>query len=352
VPLRRAIALQPHDFGANYWLGWCLLQTGKMTEALDPLLEAVRLRPNDFWANHASGWALLRAGRYHEAIAHLEKALSIRKDARQTKILLFTAYLVAGDFNKASALFPIFVTVMAVVLTAGYLFGVIPLLFFSFWRGPKDHPNILLSIGWLAVFIEGQLAFIFLLAQIPWLSWIANALGAVLLSGIPLLIAVFGFMGQRWGEPFRRPRFGPPMVILTSFLLLFGTYILNFLLVHPERNAGPLQNTVPIFKEALHNSPWISYLIIAIAIPIIEEVLFRGLLFGSVRRWLAPVWSVLVVALIFAAFHFQPPAFVQLFLLGCLLGWARARTGSVALPIALHIFNNSLAVIGLLNGKM
>ena len=353
VPLQRALDLQPHDFFANYSLGWCLIQLGKMSEAVDPLLEAVRLRPDDYWANHASGLVLLRAGRYQEAISHLEKAIAVRKSAMQSKVLLFTAYLLAGEFNKASALFPIFVTVMAVLLTAGYLFGLIPLLFFSFKSSGKDYPNILLAFGWLVVFMEGQIAFIFVLAQLPWLSWIANALGAVLLAGLPLLIAVIGFMRQRWGEPFQWPaRFGTPAVISTSFLLLLGTYMLNLLLVHPQRNAGPLQNTVPIFKEALHHSPWLSYLIIAIAIPAIEEVLFRGLLFGSIRRWLAPLWSVIVVALIFAAFHLQPPAFVQLFLLGCLLGWARARTGSVALPILLHIFNNSLAVVGLLSGKM
>ncbi len=353
VPLQRAVDLHPHDFAANYWLGWCLIRAGKMSDAVDPLVEAARLRPDDYWANHACGWALLRAGRYHEAIDHLEKAMTLRKDAQQTKALLFTAYLATGEFNKASALFPIFVTIMAVVLTAGYIVGLIPLLFFSFRRSSKHYPNILLSIGWLAVFIEGQIAFIFLLAQLPWLSWIANALGAVLLSGLPLLVAAFGFMHQRWGQPFRWPlRLGGPIVLITSFFLLLGTYLLNFLLVHPARSTQPLQNTVPIFKEALHHSPWISYLIIAIAIPTIEEVLFRGLLFGSIRRWLAPVWSVLLVAAIFAAFHLQPAAFVQLFLLGCLLGWARSRTGSVALPILLHIFNNSLAVLGLLSGKV
>lgn len=353
VPLQRAVVLQPHDFGANYFLGWCFIRAGKMTDAVDPLLEAVRLRPDDYWANHTSGWVLLRAGRYHEAIGHLEKAIGLRKDDPQTKALLFTGYLATGQFNKASALFPIFVAIMAVVLTAGYVVAVIPLFFFSFRPSAKDHPNILFSIGWLVVFMEGQIAFIFLLAQLPWLSWIANALGAVLLSGLPLLVAVFGFMRKRWGGPFRWPaRLGGPVVIASSFLLLLGTYFINFLLVHPERSPRPLQNTVPIFKEALHNSPWISYLIIAIAIPTIEEILFRGLLFGSIRRWLAPAWCVMLVAAIFAAFHLQPAAFVQLFLLGCLLGWARFRTGSVALPILLHIFNNSLAVVGLLSGKV
>ena len=63
------------------------------------------------------------------------------------------------------------------------------------------------------------------------------------------------------------------------------------------------------------------------------------------------MWSIIVTALIFAGFHVQPAAFLQLSLLGLLLGWARARTGAVGLPILLHVLNNSLAAVGLLIGK-
>jgi membrane protease YdiL (CAAX protease family)/Flp pilus assembly protein TadD len=353
VALQHAINLRPSDFGANYWLGWSFMKSKKDVDAVEAFGHAARLRPTDFWANHWSGYSLLRVGRYHEAIANLEKAVGLRKDAQQTKILLFTTYLIAGEFSKAAALFPFFVAMMAVVLTGGYLLGLAPLLVFSFRRTASEYPNVFLSIGWLVVFMVGQIAFIFLLARLPGMKLVANPLGAVVLSGLPVLAATVGFMSQRWGEPFRwRVRFGGAGVVLGSILLLIGTYLCNFLLAQLVHNEGPLQNTVPIFQDALHSSPWIAYLIMAVAIPAIEEILFRGLLFGSLRKWLASMWTVIVTALIFAAFHLQPAAFIQLFLLGCLLGWARARTGSVALPILLHVLNNSLAAVALLSGKV
>lgn len=138
-------------------------------------------------------------------------------------------------------------------------------------------------------------------------------------------------------------------MILKGFGLLFCVLLMNAALGLLAGQQAPLENTMPIFRAALMKAPFISALAIGLVIPAAEEVLFRGLLFGSLQRWLRPRLTILITAFLFAAFHLQARIMIQLFIFGCVLGWARSRTGSIALPFLLHAVNNCVAVIGILN---
>ena len=62
--------------------------------------------------------------------------------------------------------------------------------------------------------------------------------------------------------------------------------------------------------------------------PVVEELYFRGLFFGALRkRGLGPVWTVVVTAVVFAGFHLEPTRFFVLLPSGLLLGWVRHKTG-------------------------
>ena len=76
--------------------------------------------------------------------------------------------------------------------------------------------------------------------------------------------------------------------------------------------------------------------------PIVEELAFRGLLYGALAK--AHVNEHLVVAitaLVFALFHFEPKRFIFLFAIGMILGEVRRRTGSTSAAIVAHIVNNT-----------
>jgi len=84
--------------------------------------------------------------------------------------------------------------------------------------------------------------------------------------------------------------------------------------------------------------------------PLAEEILFRGLLqrffLGLVRY---PIFAVLAASLAFAAVHrpwpLQPPVFV----LSLALGWVYIRTGSLLVPIFLHMLFNLLQFVVFFN---
>ena len=94
--------------------------------------------------------------------------------------------------------------------------------------------------------------------------------------------------------------------------------------------------------------------VVAVGAPIIEEMIFRGMLLSILARSFSRWPAILISAMIFAAVHmFDPNAIAVipgLFLLGIVLGWVAMRRGDLSLPIALHSGINLLAAITLLYG--
>jgi membrane protease YdiL (CAAX protease family) len=82
--------------------------------------------------------------------------------------------------------------------------------------------------------------------------------------------------------------------------------------------------------------------------PLVEETVFRGLLFQSVRRRLGLVAAMVISALVFAYVHVElisnPPAIVGLVALGLWLAGAFHRTGSLVVPIVTHATYNGLVL--------
>ena len=90
-------------------------------------------------------------------------------------------------------------------------------------------------------------------------------------------------------------------------------------------------------------------LLAGIGAPVVEEICFRGLLYGALdKRGMAPGVSVLVVGATFALFHFEPTRIPILLVIGLALTWARARTGTTAASIAAHMTVNLLPMLALL----
>jgi membrane protease YdiL (CAAX protease family) len=70
----------------------------------------------------------------------------------------------------------------------------------------------------------------------------------------------------------------------------------------------------------------VSLLSLAVLAPIVEELVFRGLLYG----WIAGRWNSLaawlISSLVFAAAHMEPAHIILVLPLGLLFGWLRRRT--------------------------
>lgn len=89
----------------------------------------------------------------------------------------------------------------------------------------------------------------------------------------------------------------------------------------------------------------VSLLLLAVLAPLVEELVFRGLLYGWVAgRW-GSVAAWIVSSLAFAAAHYEPAHIVLVLPLGLLFGWLRRRTDSLLPSLVAHIVNNGFALL-------
>ncbi len=96
---------------------------------------------------------------------------------------------------------------------------------------------------------------------------------------------------------------------------------------------------------------WIVLLAVlaAFLIPVIEEIVYRGLLWSALeKRGMREEAILVVTSLIFAAVHLEPARFPILFVLGLALGYGRIQTGRIGPCITTHICLNSIGMLALL----
>ena len=87
-----------------------------------------------------------------------------------------------------------------------------------------------------------------------------------------------------------------------------------------------------------------AFLALVVAVPVVEEALFRGLLYGKLRQAHLSYWpAAIVVSLLFAIAHGQLNVAIDVFCLSIVASYLRELTGSIWAGILLHMAKNALA---------
>jgi len=87
----------------------------------------------------------------------------------------------------------------------------------------------------------------------------------------------------------------------------------------------------------------LAFIMLVIIAPVAEELLFRGYLFGKLRKY-APLWiSTFITSLLFAIVHFAWNVGLDVFALSIVLCLLRVITGSLWPSIMLHMLKNGVA---------
>jgi len=97
--------------------------------------------------------------------------------------------------------------------------------------------------------------------------------------------------------------------------------------------------------EILPGNLALSLVLLAVLAPLVEELTFRGLLYGWVTgRW-GSLAGLIVSSVAFAAAHYEPAHVVLVLPLGFFFGWLRRRTDSLLPSLFSHIVNNGFALV-------
>jgi len=93
---------------------------------------------------------------------------------------------------------------------------------------------------------------------------------------------------------------------------------------------------------------WLAFIILT---PIYEEIFFRGFVFKGIESAkIGPIGAVIITSLAWSALHIQYDLLIiaSIFAGGLLLGWARLKTNSIYIPIAMHALQNLMATIAVM----
>ena len=135
----------------------------------------------------------------------------------------------------------------------------------------------------------------------------------------------------------------PP--ISTTFLFLLLSFFIMSLMEYFSNLYPSIFDTdfvIESYRQA--KSLPIFYLGVVFFGPIFEELLFRGFLFkGLQKSIIGGHGAVFVSAILFSIVHVQYGIYILLFMMfpiAVLLGYARLKSGSLLLPILIHMINN------------
>ncbi|WP_296405006.1 CPBP family intramembrane glutamic endopeptidase [Psychrobacter sp.] len=245
---------------------------------------------------------------------------------------------------------------------------------------------VMLYLGIVGVFFALQLLGIYLFAPVVFDDFILTTLErfgkgsfdgtvtsySMIFTLITLLSIIFGIIKWRLAsvsdqinssklgeitEPFSKTSYKVsdylalrpfPLYVAMGFIglwLLFtiGTETLTYIL---DKNPTAF---VDDLYDSVHPK-WLLIIAMVIVAPIYEEVMFRGILWRAVKEqfdgtkgfWMATIVTSVLFSIIHLQYEFYEMSVV--FVLALLLSFARAKSGSLYLPILIHMINNGIAM--------
>lgn len=215
-------------------------------------------------------------------------------------------------------------------------------------------------IGWVVVgFVIAQQLTVLLIKLLIWLNIPLASMNEILLTtifSVVIYLFTIGFViGLPWFFKKRKTSWGhlgldrlPNWMDLWTAPAGFVIYIivsavlLSYVSSFPWFNIDQAQdvgfNGLTVKYEYI-----MAFITLVVVAPIAEEVLFRGYLFGKLRKFM-PLWvAIALTSLAFGAIHGAWNIALDTFALSIVLCTLRVVTGSLWAPILLHMIKNSIA---------
>jgi len=159
-----------------------------------------------------------------------------------------------------------------------------------------------------------------------------------------------GWVGLGDKLHFRYTSSGDLLLALGVYVITLGAGVLLYWMLSPV--LGPLPQTLfQILQNASDMSrlaaadPIMWFFIIVRACllaPLMEELLFRGLLFSWLRPHVSAWLTIFLTAIAFMSIHYYPILFPFALVFGLVAGWIRERTGSSLPMVVAHVANSVL----------
>lgn len=117
------------------------------------------------------------------------------------------------------------------------------------------------------------------------------------------------------------------------------------IVLEPMVELIPMPDAIKKLFETLFKNTWLSFVLISLVGPIMEELLMRGIILDGLLNQLKPKQAILFSALLFGIIHLNPWQFIPAFAVGLVLGWIYWQTQSLWPCIFIHVLNNTLSSV-------
>lgn len=151
-------------------------------------------------------------------------------------------------------------------------------------------------------------------------------------------LALFG-RALKWYIPSARPR--PEILDLPLIVLALISIIAIGIVVEPIINLLPESNLDALY-DMMRGGLW-AVITGVVAAPILEEVLFRGIIQSNIVNFTSPFAGIIMASLIFGLVHLIPQQVILATLSSLVIGTIYYLTRSLATVISIHMLNNGLA---------
>ncbi len=174
----------------------------------------------------------------------------------------------------------------------------------------------------------------------------------VLTGAIGGVMVPLGIIFSHYGFSLRRDLLLgplPPVILLIALLMALATLVPTSLLAELSlRLYPPEPKWIKFFTDNLRTSPGQIALAVAggvVLAPLVEEIIFRGLLQRLVARKWGSWPGIVVSALVFALAHSEPWFLFGLIGVGLLLGFLFEATHSLTACWAAHALHNAVSLV-------
>lgn len=138
-----------------------------------------------------------------------------------------------------------------------------------------------------------------------------------------------------------------PQKTIIYILAAVSTAILSgFAAIAIEKFVKVPDGGINTISEMIYSGAAIlSVITVVILAPILEEIIFRGIIFNKLNSKMNTTAAIIISALVFGIFHMNIVQGLNAFVIGIVLAFIYAKTHNLYTCISIHFINNLLSVI-------
>lgn len=127
-----------------------------------------------------------------------------------------------------------------------------------------------------------------------------------------------------------------PVILVTATALLFGV-------VTPLSNLVPMPDVIKdLFRDFVGMKGFATFLLLVVAAPIFEELIFRGIILDGLIKRYTPQKAIFISAFLFGFVHLNPWQFIAGMVIGAFIGWIYYHTRSLSISMIIHAAVNAM----------